>query len=145
MCLEEEPEPCPKAALLFLGCSLVSWLLLPCLSSTPHSPSLISNCSDLPFGIQGRSWRLETIPCKQETECLERLLCPGAPHIASHFQLDQKREEWVDQCQAGVGGERRGSGLKRGTEKLPSQCLKGHPWILFKLGITNHSHIMRSV
>ena len=28
--------------------------------------SLISNCSKLPFGTQGRSWRLEANPCEQE-------------------------------------------------------------------------------
>ena len=29
------------------------------------APPLISNCSNLPFGTQGRSWRLES--CLQET------------------------------------------------------------------------------
>ena len=47
--LEGEPGPCPKASLLFL------------LTAPPLSPhplfSLISNCLNLPLGIQGRSWR----------------------------------------------------------------------------------------
>ena len=30
-------------------------------------PSLISNYLNLPFGTQGRSWRLESVPCKQVT------------------------------------------------------------------------------
>ena len=29
-------------------------------------PSLISNCLNLPFGTQGRSWRLESVPYEQE-------------------------------------------------------------------------------
>ena len=30
------------------------------------APPMISNCSNLPFGTQGRSYRLETVPYKQE-------------------------------------------------------------------------------
>ena len=47
--LEGKPGPCPKASLLFL------------LTAPPLSPyplfSLISNCVNLPLGIQGMSWR----------------------------------------------------------------------------------------
>ena len=68
--LEVEPASCPKAALLFFDCSS---LVLESL------PSLISNCLNLPFGTQGRSWRLEPIPYKQEVGDIERLLCPGPP------------------------------------------------------------------
>ena len=53
-----EPGLCPKVALLFLGGSSLSLHLL---------PSLISNCSNLPFRTQGRSRRLESVPYKQET------------------------------------------------------------------------------
>ena len=51
MCtLEAEPGPCPKTALLFLNYPSLVFASL---------PFLISNCSNLPFGTQGRSWRLE--------------------------------------------------------------------------------------
>ena len=41
-------------------------LLLAALPFSLHSlPSLISNCLNLSFGTQGRSWRLESIPYKQ--------------------------------------------------------------------------------
>ena len=40
---------------------------------------LISNCLNQPIGTQGRSWRLESIPYKQNTGNTERFLCPGAP------------------------------------------------------------------
>ena len=68
--LEVEPGPCPKSALLFPGCSLLS--LNPLLS-------LISNCLNLTFGTQRRSWRLESVPHKQGTRDMESLLCPGSP------------------------------------------------------------------
>ena len=35
--------------------------------------SLISNCLNLPFGTEGRSWKLESIPYKQETGDRERV------------------------------------------------------------------------
>ena len=45
-----------------------------------HSfPSLISNCLNLPFGTQGRSWRLESVPYKQETGNTGRLRYSGDP------------------------------------------------------------------
>ena len=47
---EEEPGPCPKAALLSLDCSSL-------VSASPPFPD-----QHLPFGTQGRSWRLELIP-----------------------------------------------------------------------------------
>ena len=50
--LEEEPGPA-----LSLHCGLLTappWSLHPL-------PSLISNCMNLPFGTQGRSWRLRLI------------------------------------------------------------------------------------
>ena len=54
------------------------FLAAPPLSLHPL-PSLISNCLNLPFGSQGRSWRLESVPYKQGTGDTERLPCPGAP------------------------------------------------------------------
>ena len=48
--LEGEPGPCPKAARFFS-------LTIPPLSLHPLL-SMISNCLNLPFGIQGRSWKL---------------------------------------------------------------------------------------
>ena len=43
------------------------------------APPLISNCWNLPFGTQGRSWRLE--PCLQEPG--QKGLCAWEPHRAS--------------------------------------------------------------
>ena len=48
--------------------------------------SLISSCLNLPFGPQGRSWKLESIPYKYEMGDMERLLCPGAPQGPAWFQ-----------------------------------------------------------
>ena len=47
--------------------------------SLPSLPFLISNCLNLPFGTQQRSWRLESVPYKQEMGDMDRLLCLGAP------------------------------------------------------------------
>lgn len=66
--LEEESGRCPKPALLFLGCFSLSLHPL---------PSLMSNCSNLPFRTRGRSWRLESVPYRQGTGDTERLLYPG--------------------------------------------------------------------
>ena len=44
------------------------------------APPLISNCSHLPFGTQGRSWRLES--CLQETGD-KKGLCAQEPHRAT--------------------------------------------------------------
>ena len=52
-----------RTRILSQGCTTVSWLLLPCFLH-PLS-SLISNCLNLSFRTQGRSWRLETVPYKQ--------------------------------------------------------------------------------
>ena len=52
--LEEEPELCPKAP------TIVSWLF---------SPSLVINCLNLPFGSQGRSWRLDETYFIQKKKC----------------------------------------------------------------------------
>ena len=49
-------------------------------------PSLIRNCSNPPFGTQGRSWRLESVPYKQKMEDMEMLVCPGAPRDPGQFQ-----------------------------------------------------------
>ena len=49
--------------------------------------SLSSNCSNLSFGTQRRSWRLESIPYKQEMGDTERLLCPGAAQGPARFHL----------------------------------------------------------
>ena len=40
-------------------------------------PSLMSNCSNLPFRTRGRSWRLESVPYRQGTGVTKRLLYPG--------------------------------------------------------------------
>ena len=46
-----------------------------------HSlPSLISDCLNLPFGIQGRSRRLKPFSYKQEIGDTERLSCLGGSH-----------------------------------------------------------------
>ena len=80
--LEGEPGLCPKAALLFLA--------VPPLSLYPLS-SLIRGCSNLPFGIQGRSWRLESIPYIQEMGNTESLPCPGAPQGPAWFQAEIRK------------------------------------------------------
>ena len=43
------------------------------------APPLISICSDLPFGTQGRSWRLESVPYKQENGG-QKGFCAQEPH-----------------------------------------------------------------
>ena len=48
--LEAEPGPNPRLHYCFLAAPPLSLPLL---------PSLISNCLNLPFGTQGRSWMLE--------------------------------------------------------------------------------------
>ena len=48
----------------------------PCLHSLP---SLISNRLNLPFGAQGRFWRLKLIPCQQETGT-QKSSCAREPH-----------------------------------------------------------------
>ena len=68
ICLEAEPGPCPKAALLLL-------LTVPPLSPHPL-PFMFSNCLNPPFGSQGKSWRLNEI-------CF--LLCPGVPQGPARF------------------------------------------------------------
>ena len=65
-----------------LHCNLLAALPL----SLHPFPSLISNCSNLPFGTQGRWWRLESIPYKQEMEHTERFPCPGASQVSAYFQ-----------------------------------------------------------
>ena len=47
------------------------------------TPPLIANCSHLPFGTQGRSWRLES--CLQETGP-KGPACPGFPQGPTRFQ-----------------------------------------------------------
>ena len=49
-------------------------------------PSLIRNCSNPPFGTQGRSWMLESVPYKQKMGDMEMLVCPGAPQNPDQFQ-----------------------------------------------------------
>ena len=48
-------------------------------------PSLISNCLNLSFGTQGRSWRLESVPYKQGAADMEKFPCPGAPKGPAWF------------------------------------------------------------
>ena len=75
--LEAEQEPCPKAALLLLGYSS--------LDSVSILPSWISNCSNLCFEAQGRSWRLESVPYKK-LGYAQQLLYPGAPQGPGELQ-----------------------------------------------------------
>ena len=60
----------PRLYYCFLTVSPLSLHPLPC---------LISNCLNLPFGTQGRSWRLESVPYKQETGNTGRLRYSGDP------------------------------------------------------------------
>ena len=64
---------------------IVSWLFLPSLCIP--LPSLISNCLNLCFGTQGRSWRLRPIPYKQETGDTDRPPCPEAPQGPVDFRI----------------------------------------------------------
>ena len=48
-------------------------------------PSLISSCLNLPFGIQGRSWQLES--CLQETGDLKGLQAQGPQRAPLGFTL----------------------------------------------------------
>lgn len=54
------------------------FLTVPPLSLHPL-PSPISNCLTLPFGTQGRSWRLKPIPYKQETGAIRKASMPRSP------------------------------------------------------------------
>ena len=67
------------------GFTFVSWLLLP--------SSLTSSCCSLPFETQGRSWRLQSIPYKQEMGDMERFLHPGAPQVSVSVR---KVNSWED-------------------------------------------------
>ena len=75
--LKWHQDPAPRLQYCFLTA--------PPLSLHPL-PSLINSCLNLPFGTQGRSWRLKPIPYKQETGDTERLPCPGAPQGPAGFQ-----------------------------------------------------------
>ena len=57
--LEAELDPAPRLYYCFLIAPPLSLHTL---------PFLISSCLNLPFGTQGRSWRLESIPFKKETK-----------------------------------------------------------------------------
>ena len=74
--LRRNQDPAPRLCYCFLT--------VPPLSLHPL-PSLISNCLNLPFGTQGRSWRLKPIPYKQEMGDTERISCPGAPQGPAQF------------------------------------------------------------
>ena len=76
--LKGNQDPVPRLHYCFLTA--------PPLSLHPL-PSLISNCLNLPFGTQERSWRLESVPYKQEMGNTERLPCPGAPQRPARFQV----------------------------------------------------------
>ena len=75
--LEANQGPAPRLHYCFLAA--------PPLSLHPL-PSLISNCLNLPFGTQGRSWRLECVPYKQGMGDAERLPCPGSPQGPAQIQ-----------------------------------------------------------
>ena len=55
--LRHSQDPAPRLSYCFLAAPSLSLLTL---------PSLTSNGLNLPFGTQGSSWRLESIPYKQE-------------------------------------------------------------------------------
>ena len=74
--LEGSQDPAPRLHYFFLAA--------PPLSLHPF-PSWISNCSDLPFGTQGKPWRLESFPYKKQGT--ERLPCTGTPQGPSRFPL----------------------------------------------------------
>ena len=74
--LRWDQDPAPRLRYCFLAA--------PSLSLHPL-PSLINNCLNLPFGTQGRSRRLESVPYKQGTGDTERLLCPAAPRGPARF------------------------------------------------------------
>ena len=76
--LRRNQDPVPRLLYCFLTASPLSLHPL---------PSLISNGLYLPFGTQGRSWKLKT---KKETGDTERLPCPGAPQGPAwfHFQTE---------------------------------------------------------
>ena len=77
--LEVEPEPAPRLNSCFFTAPPLSL----------HSlSSLISKCLNLPFGTQGRSRKLKTIPYKQETGDTERLPCLEAAQGPAPFQKD---------------------------------------------------------
>ena len=50
------------------------------------APPLITNCSNLSFGTQGRSWRLESVP-RNKKWGTERHLCPGTPQGPAQFHF----------------------------------------------------------
>ena len=71
LCIPEgEPGPCSKAALFFLGYSLLSLHPL---------PSLISSCLNLLFATHGRSWRLNVAYFLQIRNGGHRFCIPGSP------------------------------------------------------------------
>ena len=73
--LEAEPGLCPKAALLFPGCS--SFV-------SPSSPFPDEQLFKLALRNSGRSWRLESVPYKQGMEDTEKP-CPEAPQGPAGF------------------------------------------------------------
>ena len=78
--LEKEPGPCPKAGRFFVLCLFLRCCFLTAPPLRLHSlPSLISNCLNLPFGAQRRSWRLNETYFLRTRNGGERLLYPGAP------------------------------------------------------------------
>ena len=76
--LRRDQDPSPRLHCCFLTAPPLS----------PHPfPSLISNRLNLPFGTQGRSWRLnETYFLQTRTGETEGLLYPGTPQGPASFQ-----------------------------------------------------------
>ena len=68
--LSRNQDPAPRLHYCLL--TAAPWSLHPL-------PSVISNCLNLLFGTQERSWRLKFILKKQEMGDTEKLVCPGAP------------------------------------------------------------------
>ena len=69
-----------------------------CLLATPplslHSlPSPISSCLDLPFGTQGRSWKLESVPNNLEMGDTDKFPCPGTPQVWLSFNVKLEKDK----------------------------------------------------
>ena len=73
-------DPAPRLCYCFLTVPPLSVYTL---------PSLISNCLNLPFGTQGRSRRLESVPSNKQ-QGTQRLLFPGALQSPALFTVQSR-------------------------------------------------------
>ena len=81
--LRRNQDPAPRLHYCFLTASPLSLY---------HLLSLVNSCLNLPFGTQGRSWRLKPISYKQETGDTNRLLWLGAPQGPAWFQEETRKK-----------------------------------------------------